>query len=230
MLRSSFTSLPYAIVLGSKRSLHIWTRDLLSKGADRLAPSGTIELSLPSVTSTTSVGGSIAVASRNHHAIHLFGSDGVFTRTCLAHAGGVSALGPLGEWTFLSGSSDATARIWDVRMDAPAAQLQRHLGSVTMVGSGRFEALQYIWSAGEDHIVKGWDMRSPRPLYEAEVGIGVPIAAGMGSAGQIRVLTKHKDDTCAEGYQPQPADETHLCGACPSLALEFRPPKGFPAF
>jgi WD40 repeat protein len=168
----------------------------------------------------------MVAASRNHHGISVFGEAGDLCRTCLGHGGGVTALGPIGESTFLSGSTDLTARIWDIRMDAPAAQLPRHAGPVSAVAALRADGT-FVVTGGTDHVVRGWDARMQRPLFEAVVGLGVPTAIGPGEEGEVLVITRAKDATGAEGYQCQIRDDADLLEPSPSLMVKItREPPG----
>jgi WD40 repeat protein len=231
MLRCSIAALSDSIIVGTRRHLYLWSRESLSMTYphNHCPFTGIIEVSLPSITSISAMEAGIAVASRNYHAVHVIGSDGMLVRSCVGHGGGVTALANVADSVFVSGSADLTARIWDVRSESPAAQLQRHKGPLTVVASAEAEGNHYVITGGEDRIVRGWDIRAQKPYVEVDTGIGIPIAVHVAPDGEIMVLTKEKETTCAEGYQMVHWNECQLFDMCPSVAFRCRPQRaGFP--
>jgi WD40 repeat protein len=221
MLRSSIIGLSDSIILGNRGNIHMWARESLTGG--RSPCTGSIDAGIPSVTSLAPADAGFAAASRNHHAIHIFSDEGYLTRSCIGHSAGVTALASSGGPLFVSGSADLTARIWDLRQVAPVAQLQQHIGPLTVVRSAVVDGIHYLLTGGEDRIVRCWDMRGQRPFFEARTGTGIPIAMQFAPDGKIAVITKEMDSTCADGRHFARIDQVQLFGASPNLALKFDP-------
>jgi hypothetical protein len=234
MLRSAITILPDAVVLGNRRNLFFWPRDGLMSHMHNtsVGPSGRVVTDLPGVTSLVNGNRVLMAASRNHHAIHVFSEDGNLSRCCMGHAGAVTCLCTAGEGTFMSGSTDLTARMWDLRAHKPVAQLQRHLAPLTCIG--RVIDNQMFLTGGEDHVVRCWDIKMGRTLFEVNVGQGIPIAVdcrGVAGPGgwSLTVVTKEKESTCGQGYQigkndnggHTPASMSLVVEMCPNMAVRF---------
>jgi WD40 repeat protein len=126
---------------------------------------------------------------------------------------------------FLSGSGDQTAKLWDFRTAAAVGHFGKHHSPVSFVGGSVVGGTWHTVTGGEDHVVRLWDLRMARPLFEAHVGAGIPIAADMTRTElgrTLNVLTKEKDSTCAEGFQvPRVTDGPQLFESCSNLWIRF---------
>jgi WD40 repeat protein len=81
-----------------------------------------------------------------------------------------------------SGSSDGTARLWDVQTGKPVGDLIGHRGEVLTVA---FDSVgRQLASAGDDATLRIWSVRSRRPLQRIAL-----------SAGEIRQMVFTEEDT-----------------------------------
>lgn len=220
MLRSSLCFLEDgALVLGSRRLVHIWSRDQINQinngdvGSKENNSSGYFVSGLPSsITSIAPVNSMIAACSNNHHAIYLLTPDGRNDRTFIGHGSGVTCLysNDCKESIFISGSVDFTARVWDCRVPAgPIFQLQRHHAPLSVVSIYKDASSYLAFSGGEDHVVKIWDLREKKVLNEVYVGMGIPIDIDYDAKSKsMMVLTKEKCGTAADGFLISQPDES----------------------
>jgi WD40 repeat protein len=174
-----------------------------------------VDMRLPGISSLAAVGGCIAVASRNHHAIRLVDMDGELTRICIGHGAGVTCLAGLTDNLFVSGAADRAVKVWDSRNLEPVMAFGGHMSPLTVVG-GR----TYVVAGAEDHVVKVWDLRSEKSLFRAHVGAGIPVAVSMEDDQGLGVIAKEKDASCAECCQGEQTDQNErLLDPNPNLGL-----------
>lgn len=226
ILRSTIAVWPDCVAVGAKSRIVMFGRDIST-------PLQALESGLHSITSLAAVGSFMAVASRNHHAIHILERSGTVrapSHWCLGHGAGVTCLSSANEWLLLSGSADKTARLWDIRTNAPVIQMQRHLGPLTVVQDCWYQGRQYAITGSEDHRVRVWDLRMHEfdLLLETDVGAGVPVAVelgdgGSGDPGVLMVVTKEKDTTTADGIDYGRNNDTRaVVETNPNLAIRFQ--------
>jgi hypothetical protein len=219
-LRSALATTGDAIILGARRQLHFWPRSTTS--SDSMYST---ETRLPSITSLAHIEPFLAAASRNHHSIHLFNTEGLLCMVFIGHASGVTCVKAVGNGTFLSGSVDQTTKLWDFRTASSVGHFGKHHSPVSFVGSSVIDGTWHAITGGEDHVVRVWDLRMARPLFETHVGAGVPISADLTRTElgrTLNVLTKEKDSTCAEGFQvPRPTEAPQLFESCSNLWIRF---------
>jgi WD40 repeat protein len=131
----------------------------------------------------------------------------------------------VGNGTFLSGSVDQTTKLWDFRTASSVGHFGKHHSPVSFVGSSVIDGTWHAITGGEDHVVRVWDLRMARPLFETHVGAGVPISADLTRTElgrTLNVLTKEKDSTCAEGFQvPRATEAPQLFESCSNLWIRF---------
>ena len=230
MLRSSICSINDAVVLGNRKNIYLWSYDSINGNLPQNGPncSHSFDSGLQTVTSITSVYSHIACASHNHHAIHILAPDGRAVRSFIGHGSGITCLSSYNknDYIFVSGSADLTARVWDFREPVgPIWQLQRHLAPLTSVSTCNDNSSTYlVFTGGEDHFVRMWDLRIGKVVSEAYVGQGIPYAIDYNiQTRTLLVLTKEKNSTIAEGFQiPQSDDDTtRFIEKCLNLCIKY---------
>lgn len=219
LLRSSIDFMHDCIAVGGKSQLMLFGRNR------QLGCS--VDPGIGGITSVCAVGDSIAVASRNHHAIKMLDKTGQSLGVFIGHGAGVTCVTDMNDSRFMSGSCDKTVRIWDVRTPKPVTQIQKHLGTVTVIGQHLTDSKHYVITGGEDNVIRCWDLRMLQELWEVGTGNGIPIAleyqevAG-NPAGSLTVVTKEKTTTMAEGFDlVQSEDSRVLLDVCPNLSVRF---------
>ena len=138
-----------------------------------------LTLMIPSITSLATVGESLVIASTEHHAAQVYATNGALVAKCIGHTSGITCLHSFDANSFITGSSDQTAKYWDIRVHVPVFNLLRHRGVVTEVfGCGNINP-NLILTGGTDGVVRGWDIRQLRHLFSFSVGQGSPMAIGV---------------------------------------------------
>ena len=107
----------------------------------------------------------LVLGSSEHHTPHMFSFEGIQMAMFSGHIGGITCLAPMSPDTFISGSSDQTARVWDKRQMS-SVTLLKHDGIITSCCS----LGQIVFTGGTDGVVKQWDLRMnvPRVVCKCE--------------------------------------------------------------
>ncbi|KAH0793240.1 hypothetical protein GPJ56_002798 [Histomonas meleagridis] len=223
ILRSSIVKWNNQLLVGSRRQLYLWNYQNLTEPINN-GYEVCVNISLPSITSLVQVGELLAISSRNHHSIHLINSQLQPALCLIGHAAGITSLAQHSNVTFLSGSVDLTARLWDIRFNLPVKQIQRHLAPLTVVSAFQSDSHSYVFTGGEDHYVRVWDLRAERMLCEYNIGKGVPIAIDYNQMNNsIVVLTREKNCTTGQCYGNLINEEnSNLLETNPNLCIQFK--------
>ena len=151
---------------------------------------------LPNVTSMASVSNNLIIASNNSPVIYSVDKDCAIVGRFLSHEGGITCLYSIDDTKFISGSADSTIKLWDVRTQFPLMQFQRHIGSVTALGSDDL----VIVSGGEDRKLRTWDARNGLSMFECNVGCGIPQSIYVSvDKGKISCVTTQQKCSTADG-------------------------------
>jgi WD40 repeat protein len=118
----------------------------------------------------------------------LAGHTGLVTSVAAGLAGGREI--------FVSGSRDATVRVWDAVTGQPLGEpLTGHTGTVTAVAIGRAADRDVVVSAGDDGTVRVWDAVTGQPLGEPFTGhTGTVTAVAIGRVGGRDVIVSAGSD------------------------------------
>lgn len=227
MLRSSLCALNESIAIGMKQNIGIISRETLNSkvaNGEEIILSASAQTSLPSISSIASVSNNIAVASNNHHSIHLFNNSLQDIQSFIGHGAGVTCLSQFAENQFISGSADFTARLWDIRSITPCLQMQRHYGPISTVSCAQSETNlnPVIITGGYDHTVRVWDLRAMRVMQKVQTGAGIPISADYSIFGRsLTIITKEFDSSPSYGFCTTREDElaTHIVETSPNLCI-----------
>jgi WD40 repeat protein len=105
-------------------------------------------------------------------------------RTLVGHDASVTAVGLASRaWKAISGSSDQSVKIWDLRDGLPIAQLWGHTDTVTAVTIDR-EAT-HAASASVDRTIKIWRVDGPRPASVSDVRTGAVLSVVFSTDGRL---------------------------------------------
>jgi len=189
------------VILGSRSKFFVWNQSEFEDVNNMRCLC--FEANLPLVTSMAAADTKLALASHNHHAIHMFDSQFNFVSSLIGHGAGVTSLCSSETDNLISGSADLTARLWDLRLSQPAIQFERHLGSITSLAYANTQSSKIVITGGEDHIVRGWDIRASAVLFEINCGTGVPISLDFDQNKVLTIITKEKTQTDARGFSLQ---------------------------
>ena len=206
MLRSTLTKWGDKLVLGSRRNLYIWDNESqLAQDAPNYKSK--ITANIPNITSISSLNDLLIVASRDHHSVHLLNQNLQPVLCLIGHVGGITSICSNTNTTFLTGSTDLTARLWETRFNLPVLQIQRHHAPLSVVYCIPND--NYIFTGGEDHYVKVWDLRMKKMVTEYNVGNGIPISINY-------------NPTTSECYSIQQEESTNLLEKNPNLCVQFQ--------
>jgi hypothetical protein len=118
------------------------------------------------ITSICAVGEYLAIGSRKHHAIHLLSSEAETVSILVGHTDGITALLATSRNTLYSGSRDWTIRRWDISSHSTEMHFQRHASAVTCLTVGDFLGRGWLFSGGDDHLVRVWDLVGKCSTFE----------------------------------------------------------------
>ena len=136
--------------------------------------------SLSSITSLCSINQNrLAVASCEHHAVHIYASNGALFSCNVYHSAGITSLGQYSTaerneegdnstQTFLSGGAEGIGLLWDLRTAFPVQSFIKHFGPITSIYGN--EENQIIVTGGVDGFVKAWDIRAARCMGRIDLG------------------------------------------------------------
>lgn len=173
-LSSSMCFWDHSLALATGSCVVCWSKESLDgEGVPQFTTCLTSYLS--SISSLIACNDYLVCGSTEHHTPHLFASNGTIVARPIGHVGGITSLANFDQFCFLSGSSDQTARLWDVRTDTAVQTLARHLGIITAL-TGKDEK---IATGGIDGVVKIWDIRMGKVLFTAKIGNSAPVQMSM---------------------------------------------------
>ena len=104
------------------------------------------------------VSNSLIIASSDFHTPHIFTTNGAIISRPSGHFGGITALCSFGSDCFITGSSDESTKLWDIRQSSSTHTFQKHKGIVTCVHSC-YNSNQ-IFTGGIDGYLNVWDIRA----------------------------------------------------------------------
>ena len=121
--------------------------------------------SLPPISSMCCLSNGIVLGSYEHHTPHMFSYDGIQIARFSGHMAGITCLSAMSPTTFITGSADQTARVWDTR-EYTSIALLKHDGIITSACS----LGTILFTGGIDGVVKQWDIRMnvPRVVCKCE--------------------------------------------------------------
>ena len=121
--------------------------------------------SLPPISSMCCLSNGIVLGSYEHHTPHMFSYDGIHIARFSGHMAGITCLSAMSPTTFITGSADQTARVWDTR-EYTSIALLKHDGIITSACS----LGTILFTGGIDGVVKQWDIRMnvPRVVCKCE--------------------------------------------------------------
>ena len=221
LLTSAMTSWNNRIALGNRKKVLFY--DYESINAQKSDPTSEFNTQLPSVTSIAACNDLLCIASKNSHSIHVTNGEEIAS-VLIGHAGSVTCLGSTQQGLLLSGSSDSTARVWDVRQCSQVAQLERHLGALTFVSSVNDGTSNIVLTGGDDHFVRAWDLRANKALFEIKCGTGKPISASLSIENkEVTVITNEETQTTALGFAIPHSNDMHrsVTNLDPNLCIKF---------
>ena len=73
---------------------------------------------------------------------------------------------PVSDTRFLSGSEDQTVKMWNVPKQCSEIQFQRHTSAVISISYGMYLGRCFMFSAGRDDVVRGWDVDGRTSIFE----------------------------------------------------------------
>jgi hypothetical protein len=129
-------------------------------------------VALPKITAIAGVGEFLAVASSEYEAIHVFSetSDGEIAVRLVGHTMGINCLLAHKDQTLLSGSIDRTTKQWNVLMGSTEFTFVRHGAPVTAITFDGDDRAEFMFTAGEDGFVRGWDLTHKQSMFEVSIG------------------------------------------------------------
>jgi WD40 repeat protein len=137
------------------------------------------EIALPTITAIATVGDTLAVASAEYEAIHLYNlhRNGSIVARFVGHVAGVTslipfALGPENKIGFLSGSADGSVRHWSIQSGSTEVSFLEHNDDVTAIAIGEAAGFTCMFTGGKDSIINAWDHSKSRWMFELSVGQG----------------------------------------------------------
>lgn len=129
-----------------------------------------LEECMKEVTSLCPLRDYIAIASKKHHAIHLFDKDKKeIAGRLIGHVEGVTRLHRIDGKTLISSSKDYTLKIWNVEQMIPTHHLIRHSAKITSISSGTYENDLLVFSGAKDGIIIGWDINRKMPIFQIKL-------------------------------------------------------------
>ncbi|KAK8853765.1 hypothetical protein M9Y10_016308 [Tritrichomonas musculus] len=186
-------------------------------------------LMIPSITSLTTVGENLVIASTEHHTAQVYAMNGALVAKCIGHTSGITCLHSFDANSFITGSSDQTSKYWDIRVPIPVFNLLRHRGIVTSVyGCGNINS-NLIITGGTDGVVRGWDIRQLKHLFSFSVGQGSPMTIGLQPDGEIlSVVTSERISESyydLEKYGPKLSPSMKYLDVPSNVVLTYSMPK-----
>jgi WD40 repeat protein len=221
MLTSTMTSWKNKIALGNRKKVHFYDHEAIK--AQNCDAAGFFTDNFPSITSIAACNDLLCTASNKSHSIHVSNGEEI-TSVLFGHAAAVTCLASTPQGLLLSGSADSTARLWDTRLSTQVLQLERHLGALTFISSADSGSSNIILTGGEDHYVRGWDIRADKALFEIKCGTGKPIDASLSIENkEVTVITNEETQTTASGFSiPYPNDKHRsVTNLDPNLCIKF---------
>jgi hypothetical protein len=195
--RSAMTFWNDNLVIASGSTVLSWSRRLLQNVGETDEDFGVcLTLLIPSITALATVADSLVVASAEYHTAQVYARNGARVTRAIGHSSGITALHGFDYNQFLSGSADQTAKLWDVRVPVPVANILRHRGIVTaLYGNGSHNL---VVTGGTDGVVRGWDIRNFQHLFAVSVGDSPPQTIHY--SNQLQRLTVIVSERVADAY------------------------------
>jgi hypothetical protein len=169
--KSAMTFWRDSLVVASGATVLSWSQRLLENAGE--ADDGfdvCLTLLMPSITCLATCADNLVVASSEHHTPRVYAQNGACVCRTIGHSAGITSLYGLDGFSFLSGSADQTAKLWDVRMPVCAASLAKHNGIVTAIWGAR-NGGSLVFTGGTDGVVIAWDIRHDyRFLFSVDCG------------------------------------------------------------
>ena len=170
---------------------------------------GKVARSLPSplpadapITCGCAVGDYLALGSDEHHAIYLLNDQGQTVARLLGHTGGVTSMCPVSDTKFLSGSEDQTVKMWNVEKQYSEMQFQRHTSAVISISYGMYLDRCFMFSAGRDDVVRGWDVDGRTSIFEVHTAPRKPKCVRF--APEMRKLFVLSQEDAPNMYEMKP--------------------------
>lgn len=184
-----------ALVLASKNCMIIFPRSsdmkLFSKKHD-------IELPMNNVSHCISLPNNYIFSSTSSPFILATNEEGQPIRDFIGHASSVTSLSVFDPNLFVSGSSDNSIKLWDLRDPTPTLVFHRHMGYVSAIHCN--PNLHLIFSGGSDRKIRVWDERKFIPLYETGVGTGIPFDINLDTVTEtLKILTCEAKSSTFDG-------------------------------
>ena len=171
-MSSAMTFWEGKLVLACGSSILYWSDEALVSETPQFTTCLTSYLK--NITSIAAVSDFLVVGSNNHHTPHIFATNGTIVKRPIGHIGGITALSGYDSTLFLTGSSDQTVKLWDMRTHTPEVTLARHKGIITALNGND----GIILSGATDGVIRGWDVRSPSVALFSRTGSSAPLEIG----------------------------------------------------
>lgn len=204
------------LVFVAGSSIGLWPLDNIYHSQRPEMGSVFFEIGFKKIDLIKQFGENICIASYDHHTPKVLSPNGNSIYKATSHMGGITALGSFGDEKFITGSSDSSIRVWDIREPSAVNTLLCHRGTISSVYGN--EEKFVIVTGGLDNQIKVWDIRNNLCRCSLPTGYNSPISLAYNDNIVTSVISDIANETFND-FRRSGLTSTFVCQSLPNNYL-----------